>query len=186
MCLPALPALAIAASVASAAGAVQGGLQANAQGKYESEMNKRNAALEIEGYQEDRNAAQDQRRDFWRKVGATKGQQVAAMAANGIDVGYGTAERIQQDTQQLANEDATNLYKNQQQQQRGRLINASNFTAEAKAARQSGKAAMVGSFFQAASSLIGGASQAMSLGAKMGGGSSTTGTVKNTNAKMAY
>src|SRR5207342_1423782 len=100
---------------------------ASAQGRRDSDMAKRNSQLEVEGYQEDRLAAQDQRRDFWRKVGATKGQQIAAMAANGIDVGYGTAERIQQDTQDLSNEDAQNLYKNQQQQQRGRLINAGNY-----------------------------------------------------------
>lgn len=168
MCLPLLPALAIAGAGLSAAGKIQGGLQANAQGKYESEMAKRNSALEIEGYQEDRLAAQDQRRDFWRKVGATKGQQVAAMAANGIDVGFGTAARIQEDTAQLAGEDATNLYKNQQQQQRGRLINAQNYTAEAKAARQRGKSAMISSFFDAAGTLVGGAVQAKGLMAKMG------------------
>lgn len=168
MCLPLLPALAIAGAGLSAAGQVQGGLQANAQGKYESEMAKRNSALEIEGYHEDRLAAQDQRRDFWRKVGATRGQQTAAMAANGIDVGYGTAALIADDTTQLANEDATNLYKNQQQQQRGRLINAQNYTAEAKAARARGKSAMIQSFFGAASTLVGGATQALGMKAKMG------------------
>lgn len=168
MCLPLAAVAAIGAAGLSAAGSVYGGMQANAQGKYESEMAKRNSALEVEGYQQDRLAAQDQRRDFWRKVGAAKGQQVASMAANGIDVGYGTAANIQEDTQNLANEDAQNLYKNQQQQQRGRLINAQNYTAEAKAARQRGKAAMIGSFFEAGSSLMSGASSAMGMKAKMG------------------
>lgn len=175
MCLPLLPALAVAGAGLSAAGQIQGGLQASAQGRYESDMAKRNAALEIEGYQEDRLAAQDQRRDFWRKVGATKGQQVAAMAANGIDVGYGTAERIQLDTQQLSEEDARNLYKNQQQQQRGRLINASNYTAEAKAARQRGKSALIQSAFSAASTLVAGATQAAGFSAKMGTSTASAG-----------
>lgn len=171
MCLPVAAVAAIGAGVMSAAGSVMGGLQANAQGKYESAMAKRNAALEIEGYHEEREIAQDERRDFWRKVGATKGQNIAAMAANGIDVSYGTAARIQEDTQMLAGEDAKNLYRNQQQRQRGRLINASNFTAEAKAARQRGKSAMIGSFFEAGGTLLGAASQAAGMKAKTAGAS---------------
>ena len=169
MCLPAaaLPALAIASSVASAAGSVMGGMQANAQGKYESNIAKRNAALEVEAAHESVLAGQDERRNFWRKVAQTKGQQVAAMAANGIEVDTGTAARIQEDTQNLANEDAMNLYKNQDQRRRGYLINASNYVAEAKARRQQGKAAFVGSVFGAASSLLGGFQQAAALRPKV-------------------
>lgn len=146
-----------------------GGMQANAQGKYESQMAQRNSEMEVEGYREERGIAQDEQRSFWRKVGATKGQQVASMAANGIDVGYGTAARIQDDTQMLANEDAKNMYRNQQQRQRGHLINASNYTGEARAARQRGKSALTQSFFSAGSSLLGGATQAFGLSAKAKG-----------------
>jgi L-arabinose isomerase len=161
--------MALASGALGAAGSIYGGMQANAQGKYESALAKRNAALEIEGYREDRDAAYGERRDFWRKVGAIKGQQIAAMAANGIDVNFGSAARLQEDTQMLANEDAENLYRNQKEKFRGRLINAANYTAEAKAARRRGKAELVSSIFQGASSLLGGASQFASLKAKMGG-----------------
>lgn len=176
MCLPVLPALAIAGAATSAAGSIMGGMQANAQGKYESKLAKRNSEMEVESYHDERGIAQDESRDFWRKVGATKGQQVASMAANGIDVGYGTAARIQDDTQMLANEDAKNLYRNQQQRQRGHLINASNFTSEAKAARQRGKAAKTASYFQAGSSLLSGASQAFGLSAKASAGTPKAGS----------
>jgi hypothetical protein len=160
--------MAMASSAVGAAGSIFGGMQANAQGKHDSAMARRNADLEIEGYRDDRDAALGERRDYWRKVGAVKGQQIAAMAANGIDVNFGSAARIQEDTQMLANEDAENLYRNQYQKQRGRLINASNFASEAKAARARGKAALTSSFFSAGSSLLGGAVQAGQLKAKMG------------------
>ena len=168
MCLPALPALAIASSAVSAVGSIAGGMNANAQGKYEAQLARRNADMEVESYREERGIAQDETTAFWRKVGATKGQQIASMAANNIDVDYGTAGRIQEDTAMLAAEDAKNLHRNQQQRQRGHLITAANFAEEAKAARRRGKTALQSSFFEAGSSLLGGATQAFGMKAKMG------------------
>jgi hypothetical protein len=186
MCLPAaaLPIMAIASSVVSAGGAVMGGLQARAQGRADADVAKQNAALEVEGARESVLAGGDERRDFWRKVGQIKGQQVAAMSANGIEIDSGTAAMMREDTQFLANEDAKNLYGNIEKRTRGHLINASNFATEAKAARQRGNAAFTQSLFSAASSLIGGASQAAGLRAKMptSGGSSAANGI---NVNMA-
>lgn len=166
MCLPMLPALALASGAMSAAGSIVGGLQANAQGKYEAAMANRNAKMEVEAAQESYLIGKDERRDFWRKIGQVKGQQRASMAANMIEVDNDTAARIQDDTQMLANEDARNLYRNIEQRTRGRQINASNFVAESKAARQRGKAALTSSFISAGASLLGGATQAMAYRAK--------------------
>lgn len=147
-----------------------GGMQANQQGKYESKIARRNAALEVEAAHESYESGKDERLEFWRKIGAVKGQQMASMAANGIDVGFGAGQRMQDDTQMLANEDARRLYKNVEQRTRGHQINASNFVAEAKAARARGKAAMTASVFQAAGSLLGGASEFGKLKTKIGTG----------------
>lgn len=166
MCEPAT--LAIIAGATQAAGTLYGGLQANAQGKYEAQMAKRNSAMEVEAARESREIGQSERRDFWRQVGKVRGQNVASMAANGIDVGFGSAERMRSDTDMLAREDAQNLYRNIEGRTKGHLINASNFTQEAKASRSRGKAALVGSFFGAASSLMGGFQQAGSMRAKVG------------------
>lgn len=143
-------------------------MQANAQGKYESRMAKRNAAMEVEAAHESFEAGKDERRDFWRKVGATKGQQIASMAANGIDLGFGTAELVQRDTEELSREDARQLYRNIEQRTRGHHINASNFVAEAKAAKARGKAALTSSIIGAAGTVLGGVTQAAGLKAKMG------------------
>lgn len=168
MCLPLAAGLAIAGGVASAAGSVMSGMQANAQGKYESQLAKRNEALAVEGYRDSRLQGQDERRDFWRKVGNIKGQQSASMAANGIDLEFGSAARVQEDTQMLAREDAQNLYRNIENRSKGYLIEASNQSAEAKAARARGKAALTSGIFGAATSLLGAATQAAGIKAKMG------------------
>lgn len=170
MCVPlaaaAVP-LAIASSVVSAAGSLQQGAASNAQSKYESQVARDNAAQTVESYRDYRSeVAPKERLDFWRKVGQIKGQNIAAMAANGIDVDVGSAGRLQDDTQMQANEDFASLTANQQQKMKGYTVDAANFTSEAKAARARGKQALIGSYFGAASSLLGGLSQASSLRAK--------------------
>src|SRR4051812_40125272 len=124
MCLPmaaAVP-LAIASGVVGAAGTLMQGAQANAQGKYEAQVDRQNAGLEVEAAHQSILAGQTERRDFWRKVAQVKGQQVASMAANGIEVDYGSAARLQDDTSMLARDDAQNLYKGIEERTRGHLI----------------------------------------------------------------
>jgi hypothetical protein len=170
MCLPAAAAipLVIASSVVSAAGQVMQGQQAAAQGKYEAAVDRQNAGMEVDAAHQSILAGQDERRDFWRKVAQVKGQNIASMAANGIDVGYGSAARLQDDTQMLANDDAKNLYRGIEERTKGHLIDAGNYQSQAKAAKQRGKDALTNSYFGAASSVLGGLSQAAGMSAKMG------------------
>lgn len=143
---------------------------------YESDLAKRNAALETERARDSIDRGRDEARTFYRQVGQTKGQQIASMAANGIDVSEGTALTIQQDTATGAEEDAANLYRNVHERTRGFDINASNFRAEAAAARARGKSALVNSFFEAGSSLMGGFQQNRAMQARMGIGRSSGGS----------
>lgn len=166
MCLPIAAGLAIAAGVTSAAGQLMQGQQAKAQGNYDAAVAKENAAQEVDAYQTERGQEVQERTNFWRQVGQVRGQQVASMSANGIDPGFGSGERLQSDTTKLANEDATNLYTNQRTKAKGYLIDASNYTSEALAAKMKGKAAVTNSYFGAMSSLLGSASQASGFAAK--------------------
>jgi hypothetical protein len=167
MCLP-LAALPVAAAAVSAVGSLTSGYSALQQGNYEAGVAKQNAALSREAAAESIRTGQIEKRDFWRKIGQVKGQQVASMAANGIDVGYGTAARIQDDTQTLANEDADTLYRNQNERTRGFIIDAANYKASGKAAHRQGVSALVGSVFDAGGSLLGGFQQASAMKAKLG------------------
>lgn len=162
--------MAIASGVISGAGQIYGGLQANAQGKYEAKLAKRNAAMEVEAEHENRQLTEDSARDYWKSVARTKGQNIAAMAANGIDVDFGSADRLQQDTVTQSREEVTRIYRQGEKTSKDRLINASNYVSEAKAARARGKAALIGSAFGAAGSIMGGLSQASSIRAKIGTG----------------
>ncbi|RPI33304.1 MAG: hypothetical protein EHM67_15500 [Hyphomicrobiaceae bacterium] len=138
------------------------------QGGYEAGIARMNAQMERAAAQDSINTGQLERRNLWRNVGMAKGQQAASMGANGIDLGFGSALRQQEDTQMLANEDATNLHKGIEERTKGRIINASNFTQEARAAKQRGKSALIGSVFDAGSSLLGGFQQQAGIRAKTG------------------
>ena len=150
MCLP----LAVAAGAISAAGALTSGVQGMMAANYEGEVARRNAALEVERARDSTERGRWERRAFFRDIGQLKGQQTASMAANGIDVGFGSAERTAQDTAMLADEDARTLYSN---------INASNFMAERAAARQRKWAIGTKAVFDAGSSLMGGLQQQRAL-----------------------
>lgn len=144
------------------------GMQASAQAGLEADIARRNAAMSVEAYRDYKGVAADERQAFWRKIGNVKGQNIAAMAASGIDVDFGSAGRLQDDTQMIANEEFEALAKNQQQKEKSYLIDASNFTTEAKAARMRGSSAKTASYFGAATSLLGGLTQAAGMKAKMG------------------
>jgi len=160
----------VMAAVATAASTMIGGMQANAQGNYESKISQRNAQMERDAARDSIERGQGEARTFWRDVGRTKGEQIASMAANGIDVGYGSAARLQDDTATLADEDAANLYRNINERTKGSIVNAQNFVAEAKAAKMRGRAALVGSAFESATSLMSAFAQQKLLKAKLGGG----------------
>lgn len=165
MCLPAAAAipLMIASTAVSAAGQVQGGLQARAQGRYEAKVADMNRGLSVDAYQQERTSDVQNRTDFWRKVSAMKGQQIASMAANGLDVNYGAAERVQSDTSMLAQEDANRLSQQDTERAKGHLIEASNYKAQGVAALQRGKDAFTSSLFGAGSTVLGGLTQASLL-----------------------
>jgi hypothetical protein len=166
MCLPLAAALAVAGGVTSAMGSIMQGQQAAAQANYNAKVAQINAKQEVDAYQNERGNEVQERQNFWRQVGQVRGQQVAAMAANGIDPGFGSGARLQSDTTKIAYEDASTMYRNQQQKAKGFLIDATNYTDEAMADKAQGKAAVTNSYFGAISSLLGAASQAAGMTAK--------------------
>lgn len=167
MCIPVAVAAAAAAAV-SAAGSIYGGLAANAQGKYTQRVADQNAALANDQARDAKERGQRDAQLLYRRYSQIQGQQVASMAANGIDTGFGSALDVQRDTAMMAAEDADALNRNTAAEMKGYEINASNFRSEGQAARMKGKSAMIGSFFQAGGSLLEGASQFGQLKQKFG------------------
>lgn len=129
---------------------------------------RQNAHIQVEAARDSIDRGREENQQFGRRVGQVKGQQAASMAANGIDIGEGTALTVQQDTAALAGEDAQNLYRNINERTKGFDMNAANYTAEAAAKKQEGRSTLVNSFFQAGSSLMGGFQQNAAIRTRLG------------------
>lgn len=157
MCPPALIA-AISAGV-SAVGQGVSALQASASARYQAQIADRNAALENEA---GRNAADNGRKQalsLYRKIGQTQGQQAARMAANGVDLNFGSPLQVQRDTAAMGNEDVRSLYDQTAQNVRSFDINAANYGAQAQGARQAATGALVGGVFDIGKTILGGVDQ---------------------------
>ncbi|WP_423300714.1 virion core protein, T7 gp14 family [Sphingobium salicis] len=157
MCGPA--ALALTAAAVTAVGTVYGGLQARAQGNYQAQVAEQNAKLSAESARQEQDNTRDAALQHYRKVAQLQGQQRVAMAAGGLDLGFGNAADLTADTQMLAREDARRIYDQGAENVRGFDIESSNFKAEGAAAKQKGNGAFVGSLFSAAGTALGGAQQ---------------------------
>lgn len=161
MCEPATLTL-IAAGMA-AAGTGVAALQANAQANYKAKIAERNAALEREAGQQAQQNMRDEAQAKYREMAKIKGQQRVAAGANGVALDFGTAADVVGDTQAMGSEDVNRIYQKGNQARKGADIGASNYLAEANAAKSAGKAALVKGVFDMGSTVLGGASQYKNL-----------------------
>lgn len=167
MCEPVTLAL-IAAGV-SAVGTGFSAIQASQQAKYQSKVADRNADLANEAAQNEQQNTRMAALDHYRKQAQLKGQQRAALAANGVDLSFGNAADLQGDTEMLGNEDVTRLYAQGSQRARGFEVEASNFSGEAAAKRQASTGALIGGALNVGSTALSGASQYSYMKNKVGG-----------------
>lgn len=156
MCVPAVPLMIAATAVGTLGSVVSGVNQANSY-RYQAKMQDRNAAL-------DRNAAQDalargrvEEERQGRRTQQLVGQQRAAMAANGIEVDFGSAASLQDDTRMIGFEDAQTIRENAARESKGYEIRAWNSRAGASANRSNASGALWATAFDAGSKLLAGA-----------------------------
>lgn len=107
-------------------------------------------------------------RNEYRRQSQLQGAQMAASAANGLEVNFGTTGLNLADASVLGAEDAYTIRENAIRESRGYSINAANYDAEAKAKKVEAKAAGVAGAFKVAGTILGAASQMTGGGA--GGG----------------
>lgn len=158
MCLPAAPLALIAAGV-SAAGTMYSGLAASAQARgaaAQAEVNAKEASASAADALKRGNV--DQVRHY-REVSQRMGAQRAAMAANGLDISFGSAADLVGDTALFGEEDASALAENSSREARSYAVQGANYRSEAASQRAQGRAAVVSGIFGATSSLIGGAKE---------------------------
>lgn len=165
MCGPALPLVAAGMAVVSTG---IGALSANAQAQYRAKIAERNAAMDREAAQQSILNTREEALAHYRKVSDLKGQQRAIAAANGVDLGFGTAADVLADTEMLSREDVARIYKQGAERTRGFEISASNSMGEASASRQAGTGALVKGVFDMGSTVLSAAGQYNDLASKQG------------------
>jgi hypothetical protein len=148
----------------------------SAAGKYQEGVSKRNAAYynaavaEQNAQYADEQAADSLVRGseevskHYLQVGQMKAEQTAAMAANGIELGYGSPLEVIAGTAMLGEIDAETMRRNAKREAEGRRREASNYRAQATGYRAQGKADFVSGLLGAAGSLMSGASQIAGMG----------------------
>lgn len=151
--------LTVVATTVAVAGTLYSGAAANAQGKYEAAVANENRTHELAARDDAAKRGELAQMRHYRQVSQRLGLQRAQLAASGLDVNFGSAFDIQLDTSMLGQEDAQILAENTRREMQGYEINAANYTMQGRAAKARGKAAQTGSYFQAASTILSGASQ---------------------------
>ena len=154
MCEPATLAL-IGAGVAAAGTAVSGVMTYNQQ-KYQQKVAKANQAAENARIAGAIDQSQEERQALARKYAATMGAQRASMAANGIDVDFGSAADLQADTQNFYEEDQARLNRNNVNVLKGIDMSAANYGSQAKAAGMAATGTAISTAFDVGTTILGG------------------------------
>lgn len=163
MCGPLPIVLAAASAAVSASGQLLSGVGAANQYKYEASIAQQNSKIADSQAQDSilNTNLEAQRR--YRELAQTKGQQQAAMAANGVSLDFGSAIDIQKDTAATGAEDIAQIYKGGAEKTKSYDISSWNYRSQAAADQAKASSAITGAIFGAASTALGGASQISKL-----------------------
>jgi hypothetical protein len=154
--------MSIAGAVQNARGAKKAGDAANAAGESEAKRDEYNAGIaDLQAQDALARGAVDESR-FRTSVRGLIGSQRAGFAAQGVDVGSGSAADVQADAAYLGELDALQIRSNAAREAWGYRVEAADNRMAADVARKGGQAARTASRYQAAGTILGtGASLAM-------------------------
>lgn len=157
-----ITALTIGSTVMGAAGQIQQGQAAKKAGEYNAKVAEMNATLSERRARDalERGAVEEQRKR--QEVAQLKGRQIASMAANGVDVGYGSPLDSIVDTAVLGEMDALTIRSNAYRENYDFKVDAANGRASASMARAEGKNAASAGYLGAAGTVLTGGSKAYS------------------------
>jgi hypothetical protein len=133
------------------------------QARYEAKVADANARRESQRAIDALERGDIETRRYQRRLSQEIGQQNAALAANGIDITFGTAADVRGDTMMFGQEDVQSIQQNAFREAMGYDINAANYSAEAVARRRAAKGALIGGAFGVASTVLGGATQVANI-----------------------
>jgi hypothetical protein len=169
MCVDPLT-MAVAATAVTAATTVVSGVQQHQQGRYQARVAKRNQQMAAEGARDAIDRGRREQVIHGRRTAALRGQQTVGMAANGIDVAFGSGLTTLGDTAMIGAEDAAILRENTVREARGYQIEAANYGAQAAASRQAASGALFGTALSLGGTILSGASQVRRIKAAQAAG----------------
>lgn len=181
MCGPAAIPLAIASAVVTAGGTMLSAVGQSQQYRASARIDDANAKIASAQTLDSIQNTNLEALQLSRKHSAVAGQQVAAMAANGVDLSFGSAVAVQEDTAMLAAEDRAQLYK----EGAARTLNfdreAWNWRGRAASDRAKASGAITAGILSSLGTALGSASQisGMQGGKAPGSGSLAVGTRGN-------
>jgi hypothetical protein len=154
--------LMIGSTVMGAAGAVQQGKAAQASANYNAKVADMNAKISERQARDavERGALEEQQQRM--KTSQVIGQQRAAMAANGVDLTFGSPLDTLVDTATMGELDALTIRANTYREERDIRQQGNNQTAQASAFRAEGANARKAGFMDAFGTILGGGSKAYS------------------------
>jgi hypothetical protein len=159
MCDPISIGLTVASAAVTMGGQYMQGQAAYTNAKYEEAAGKANAAMAAKQAKDSLDLTQSEAARRYRVASDLEGRQQAGMAANGIDLGFGSAVDVQKDSKMIAAEDVANIYKGGENRTEGYLTDAYNYRLKADAAKSAASSAGLATAFAMAGTALGAASQ---------------------------
>lgn len=153
-------ALALGSTLVGAAGSVQEGQAAKAAGKYNQQVAEMNAELSERRAQDALERGQQEEQRKRQEVARIQGAQTAAMAANGLDITFGSPLDTLIDTATLGELDALTIRTNAYREAYDFRVDAVNQRAGGTLERAKGDAAAKGGYLKAVGTILTGVGNA--------------------------
>lgn len=149
--------LTLASTVIGAVGAIQQGQAASAAAEYQAQVGEMNAILAERRARDadERGKLEEQKKR--QEVARIKGQQRAAMGANGVDLTFGSPLDTLVDTAVLGELDALTIRTNTAREAYEHRVDAVNKRAGAELSRMKGESAKTAGYLSAAGTVLTGA-----------------------------
>ena len=149
--------LLVASTLMGAAGQIQQGNAAAAARRYNQQVAEMNAKIADNQARDalERGKIEEQKKR--REVAQISGRQQAAMAANGVDISFGSPLDVLADTAIQGELDALTIRSNTYREEYDYRVKGANQRAQGSLARMEGDAAKTGSLLSAGATILGGA-----------------------------
>lgn len=141
----------------AAIGSIISGVMGMAQASYQAKVANMNAEIAKDNAKRAIERTQVEAKDQDALTKEMIGEQIAAQSASGLSLTGGSAMRTRASARRLGRRDTLNVHQAGELEAYQYKTDAMNFKAQAAAHKMGGISNLLGSFFQAGSSLIGGA-----------------------------